>query len=453
MRWHLKPQSRFAGFFVTIKHMIDIKYIRDHKEEVKKNILLRGIDPAKADVEKLLELDKKRSELMYTSQNLQSQRNQFNEKIKQSKKPSPEEIATGKKIKEEISKLEDQLKDVTDKWQELMDWMPNIVSPQMPIGKDASGDVEISSWPKSNPRPKHNFTAKHYHDLMVELDLVDMEKASKNSGSRFYYLKNDAVLLQFSLFNHALKKLVSRGFTPITTPDLVKYRPLYGTGYFPSESSAIYKMYDPEKTEDKEALFLVGTSEQAIVAYHSDEVITIDDDHPLRYVGYSECFRSEAGSWGKDTKGIKRVHQFAKVEMIFFTTPETSEKYMQEAQQVEEELLQDLNLPYHVIDMCTGDVGMATYRKFDTEVWLPSQQEYCETMSNSDLGAYHSRRLNIKYLDRKSGQKRFVHTISSTAITNTRPILAIVDNFQNSDGSVTIPEVLRPYMGKDTITK
>lgn len=433
--------------------MLDIKYIRDNSDELKQNILNRHLDPKKCDVDKLLLLDTRKIQLELELDKLREARNKLADKLKDDKARTPDLIEQGKKLKDGIKVLEEEQAAVVTDWQNLMDWMPNITSPLMPIGADSSGNLEFVAWPEKNPRPKFKFAPQHYHDLMVSLDLVDMERAAKNSGSRFYYLKNESVLLQFALFNHAMQKLVQKGFTPITTPDLVKYRPLYGTGYFPSESTQIYKMYDQDKLEDKEALYLVGTSEQAIVAYHSDEIINIDDDHPLRYVGYSECFRSEAGSWGKDTKGIKRVHQFAKVEMIYFTTPETSEKYMLEAKALEEEIMRDLKLPYHIIDMCTGDVGMATYRKFDTEVWLPSQQEYCETQSNSDLGAYHTRRLNIKFNDPKTGQKRHAHTISATAVTNTRPILAIIDNYQNEDGSVTVPEILRPFVGKEKISK
>lgn len=427
--------------------MLDIKFIRENPDKVKQNIANRGVDSKKADVDKLLLLDARKVQLEREIEKVREARNKLADELADASLRTPAKEEEGKKLKEGLKVLEEELSTVATDWQGIMDWIPNVVSDAMPIGAGPQDNIEIKSWPEKNPRPKFDFEPSHYHDLMTKLDLVDVEKAAKNSGSRFYYLKNEAVLLQFALFNFALAKLVKKGFIPITTPDLLKYRPLYGTGYFPSESSQIYKMYDQDKLEDKEALYLVGTSEQAIVSYHADDVLDIDDDHPLRYVGYSECFRSEAGSWGKDTKGIKRVHQFAKVEMIYFTTAETSEKYMHEALDVEEEILQELKLPYHVIDMCTGDVGLATYRKFDVEAWLPSQQEYCEIMSNSDLASYHSRRLNIKAKD-----KRYVHTISATAITNTRPILAIVDNYQNPDGSITVPKVLQKYMGKEKIT-
>ena len=427
--------------------MLDIKFIRENPEKVKQNILNRRVDVAKADVDKLLLLDARKVQLTQEVEKLRSLRNVLAEELKDASKRTLQKTEEGKKIKDGIEVLEKELAEVTIEWQKIMDWMPNLSSPLMPIGESPADNLEFKTWPEKKPRPQFSFIPKHYHDLMMDLDLVDMERAAKTAGSRFYYLKNEAVLLQFALFNHALKKLVLRGFIPIITPDLVKYRPLYGTGYFPSKSSQIYKMHDEEKLEEKEALYLVGTSEQAIISYHADETIKIADDRPLRYVGYSECFRSEAGSWGKDTKGIKRVHQFAKVEMVYFTTAETSERYMQEALAIEEEILQDLELPYHVIDMCTGEVGMATYRKFDVEVWLPSAGEYMEVMSNSDLGSYHSRRLNIK-----DQNKNYVHTISATGITNTRPIAAIVDNYQNSDGSVNVPKILQDYVGKKVLT-
>lgn len=432
--------------------MLDIKFIRDNPEKVKQNVINRKVDPKLADVDKLLLLDARKRELELEIEKVRAARNKIAEDLKDPKKRTAEVMEEGKKLKDGLSVLEEELTTIATDWQNVMDWMPNISSDLMPRGDGSKDNLEFKTWPEKHPRPQFDFVPRHYHDIMTNLDLVDMEKAARNSGSRFYYLKNEAVLLQFALFDHALKKLVKNGFTPITTPVLVKYRPLYGTGYFPAESTQIYKLFDEEKMEDKESLYLVGTSEQAIVSYHSDDVIDIDDEHPLRYVGYSECFRSEAGSWGKDTKGIKRVHQFAKVEMIYFTTQETSEKYMQEALKFEEEILQDLKIPYHVLDMCTGDVGMPTFRKFDLEVWLPSQAEYCETMSNSDLTSFHSRRLNIRYVDKKTGEKKFAHTISATAITNTRPIVAIVDNYQNENGSVTVPEVLREYVGKSVIT-
>ena len=422
--------------------MLSIDYIRQNPEELKQNIKNRGLDTAKHSVDKLLSVDKERRELLQKVEVLRKERNEI------AKTRDEGSFARGKEIKAELKDLEPQLKDVQDQYQTLMDLMPNITHPDMPIGSDSSGNVEIRSW---GGKPKFDFAAKDHLALGEHLDLIDVKKAAEVSGSRFYYLKNEAVLMQFAIFTLALKKIVDRGFTPIVVPVLVSHRALYGTGYFPSESDQVYKLEcGKDKIEKGRQLYLVGTSEQAIVSYHADEVLK-EAELPKKYIGYSTCFRSEAGSWGKDVRGIKRVHQFDKVELIYFTTPETSQKYMQEASEIEEGLLQDLELPYRVIEMCTGDVGLATYRKFDVEVWLPSEQVYIETHSNSDLAAYHARRLNIKY-QKGSGTTDYVHTISSTAITNARTILAILDNYQQEDGSVRVPEVLQEFVGKDVIT-
>jgi len=247
-----------------------------------------------------------------------------------------------------------------------------------------------------------------------------------------------------------IKKLTQKGFELMIPPVIVKSRPLYGTGYFPAEQSQIYELTQGEALEDEQRRYLVGTSEQAIVSYHMDEILAIEK-FPIKYAGVSTCFRSEAGSWGKDVKGIKRVHQFDKVEMIYITTPQTSQAFMAEALAIEEEILQELGLTYHVLEMCTGDVGLPTFRKWDVEVWLPSQQTWMETHSNSDLASYHTRRLNIRYKN-EQGETVYPHTVSATAITNTRPIAAILDTYQQEDGSVLVPEVLREWVGKDVIS-
>lgn len=421
--------------------MLSIDYIRDHPEELKQNVKNRGLDPQKFNIDRLLDVDRKRRGLLQKVEDLRKERNEI------AKARDKTSFARGKKIKEELKELEPQLKDIQDQYRTLMDLMPNITHPDMPIGSGSEGNVEIRSW---GGKPKFDFAAKDHLTLGESLDLIDVKKAAEVSGSRFYYLKNEAVLMQFAIFNLALKKIVDRGFTPIVVPVLLGYRALYGTGYFPSETDQIYKLErGKEKIEKGQQLYLAGTSEQAIVAYHADEVFK-EEELPKKYVGYSTCFRSEAGSWGKDVRGIKRVHQFDKVELIYFTTPETSQKYMQEASEIEEGLLKDLKLPYRVLDMCTGDVGLATYRKFDVEAWLPSEQTYLETHSNSDLAAYHARRLNIKY-QKADGTTDYVHTISATAITNARTIIAILDNYQQEDGSVVVPEVLRDFVGKDVI--
>jgi len=427
--------------------MLDINYIREHADELKQNILNRGIDPTVADVDALVELDTQRRALLQEVEQLRAQRNALTDQIAQSKDADLIKKAT--ELKNVIQTKEFDLDTVQKKWQSLMDWMPNITHPAMPIGNDETGNAEIK---QVGEKKAFGFSAMHHIDLAERLDVIDNQKSGEVSGSRFYYLKNEGVLLYWGLMSLALKKLVQRGFTPLYPPVLVRERPLYGTGYFPSEAASIYAIQaDEEKVEEGTQLYLTGTSEQAIVSYHMDDILELTDEAPFKYAGISACFRSEAGSWGRDTRGIKRVHQFDKVEMIYLTTPSSSQTFMQEALEIEEEILQELGLAYHVLEMCTGDVGMPTYRKFDVEVWMPGEQTWMETHSNSDLAQFHTRRLNIRYRT-NSGALEFPHTISATALTSTRPIAAILDNYQQPDGSVVVPEVLREYVGKEVLT-
>lgn len=431
--------------------MLDIRWIRERPEELKKNILDRGLDPQKFDADKLLELDRQRTESARKIETLRAERNRLAEESGGGglKAEGGSEIRErGKRLKEELKKLEEESRGVEREFRELMDWMPNITHPAMPVGKDASGNLETKS---RGEKPNFDFTPRDHLELGEKLDLIDIKRAAKVSGSRFYYLKNEAVLMEWGIFDLTLKKLLKRKFIPILPPVLLRKRPLYGTGYFPAEATQIYEVATAGKTEEEEPLYLAGTSEQAMVAYHADEIFS-EEELPKKYAGLSTCFRSEAGSWGKDVRGIKRVHQFDKVEMIYFTTPESSQKYMQEALEIEEEILRELGLPYRVIEMCSGDVGLATYRKFDLEVWLPSEERYFETHSNSDLASYHARRLNIKFR-KKDGVTDFVHTISATGITNARTILAILENYQQADGSVAVPKVLQKYVGKEVIRR
>lgn len=426
--------------------MIDITYIREHPEELKTNIKNRGLAGAQFNVDELLKIDRKRSELMGQAEDLRAKRNQL---AKRGRSGDAVAIERGRQIKLKLKKLQAEFSKVEKLWQDRMNWMPNLTHSAMPIGKSETDNLELKKWGEAI---EFKFKAKNHLELGEALDLLDIKKSGVAAGSRFYYLKNEAALMQWGIFDLMLRRLISQGFTPIITPVILKYLPLYGTGYFPSEEDQVYELKVGQgKIEDEERRFLAGTSEQAIVTYHAGDVLEISDDKPQKYVGLSTCFRSEAGSWGKDVRGIKRVHQFDKVEMIYFTTPSSSQKYMQEALELEEWILQQLRLPYRVMEMCTGEVGLATYRKFDLEVWLPSQKEWMETHSNSDLASYHSRRLNIKY-KKADGKKDFVHTISATAITNTRPIAAILDNYQQMNGSVVVPEVLREYVGKEIIT-
>lgn len=423
--------------------MLDIEYVRNNPDALKENIKRRHLQGDQFDVDAFLTVDKQRNELIQQVDALRARRNELSDV---QGKPSPEVIEKGREIKEQLKALEDDLDALQKTWQWHMDWFPNIPHDAMPDGEDEQGNLEIKRW---GDLTKHDFEARSHHELGALLDIIDTDKSGEIAGSRFSFLKNEAALLHWALISFSTKKLVQAGFSMMIPPVILKQRALYGTGYFPAEGDQIYELEQGDVIEDDQRRFLAGTSEQALIAYHMDDVLE-ESDLPLRYGGVSSCFRSEAGSWGKDVRGIKRVHQFDKVEMIYFTTPETSQKYMQEALQIEEEILQELGLTYHVLEMCTGDVGLPTHRKFDLEVWLPSQQTWMETHSNSDLASYHTRRLNIRYRD-ANGELRYPHTLSATAITNTRPIAAILDTYQQKDGSVVVPEVLREYVGKDKI--
>lgn len=414
--------------------MIDLEYLKNNLEGYKQNLANRQLKVEDFKLDEVLRLHDERKSLTKEVQEIQRQRNLLTGKVEDHEK--------AKKLKEDLQNVQAKLRQTEARLEELWLNLPNIVSVEMPSGKGPKDDKVIKEGGK---KPVFDFSPKDHVALGKALDLIDLEASAKTSGSRFYFLKNELVLMQWALFTFVLKKLVEKGFTPILPPVIVKERPLMGTGYFPQEKDQIYEVRGSFKGEGHK--YLGGTAEVAMVAYH-DGALFSEGDLPKHYVGYSPCFRSEAGSWGKDVKGIKRVHQFDKIEMIYFTTPETSQQYMKEALDIEEEILQETGLPYRVLEMCSGDVGFATYRKWDVEVWLPSTNDWMEVMSNSDLWDYQARRLNIRV---KRKQSEYVHTVSATAITNTRPLLAILENYQQSDGSVLIPKVLQGYVGKDRI--
>lgn len=445
--------------------MIDIKLIRENPQAVKQNILNRRVDPKKADVDRLLDLDSQRSKLFVRIQDIRAKRNQLNEDLKEAKSRTPEKMAEGKKIREQLENLEKDLAGVERQWQEIMDWIPNMLAPDVPVGKDENDDPEVKAWtPKdgylSNDKlglkdfskkwmPVHDFSGLHHADLGKKLDIIDTDQSALVSGSRFYYLKNDAVLLQWAVFDLLKNKLLQEGFTPMIVPLLVKNRVLYGSSHFPGDADQVYKL-ESKYIEENQDLYLVGSSEPPLFAYYMDKTLK-EPDLPQKFFAITSCFRSEVGSWGKDVRGIKRVHQFDKLEMDTLTVPEKSGEMQQYLLSLNEWLLQELKIPYHVILMCSGDAGYyATYKKYDFEVWLPVQKEFMEMGSNTDAADFQARRYNTKLVDQK-GDKRYVHNVNDTGIT-ARVIIAILENYQNSDGSVTVPDVLRPYMGKDKIT-
>ncbi|HPN96739.1 MAG TPA: serine--tRNA ligase [Candidatus Moranbacteria bacterium] len=414
--------------------MLDIKFIRENAEEVKKNCKLRNI---KCDIDELLKLDEKRRSLVQYAEELNAEKNKINEimKISEDKKEKEELISQGKAVKEKMEKIQPELEEVEKEYRTLLLQVPNMTHPDSPIGKNDSENKEIERYGEP---PKFNFEPKGHEELMTELDIIDFERGAKVAGSKFYFLKNEAVFLEQALINFAFQKLIKKGFVPFSTPDLAKDKVLLGIGYNPRGAET--QIYSVENTD----LNLVGTAEITMGGYHMDEVIS-EDKLPLKYVALSHCYRTEAGSYGRHSSGLYRVHQFTKVEMFAYTTPETSEAMHTELKNIEVEIFKDLGVPFRVVDICTGDLGGPAQRKYDLEAWMTSRQDWGEVTSTSDTTSYQARRLNVK-VERKDGKKEYLHMLNGTAVAISRALIAIIENYQQVDGSVLIPEVLKPFM-------
>lgn len=407
--------------------MIDIKKLRENPDFFRKATENKQRDPLLVD--KVLELDAQKREILQKVEGLRAERNKLGK----------EGIERGKQIKADLSKLEADLSRTEEQLIEVLRKLPNPALRDVPVGKDESGNVEVRKWREI---PKFDFPVKAHYELGESLDLIDTQRAGKVSGTRFGYLKNEGVLLELALLNFGLKKLIEKGFTPIFPPVMIKKEVMGALGYNNYGFEETYQVVG-------EDLVLVATAEHAIVPYYKDEILP-EGDLPKRFVGFSGAFRKEAGSYGKDTKGILRVHQFNKLEMVSFCKPEDSAKEHEFLVGIEEELMQALKLPYHVVQMCTGDLGDPAAAKFDIEAWFPSEGKYRETHSCSNCTDYQARRLNIRF-KRKTGEIEYVHILNGTVFSE-RPILAILENYQKPDGSVEIPEVLRQFVGKDAIS-
>lgn len=447
--------------------MLDVKFIRENPDKVKQNIANRLVDPKSADVDKLLLLDARKVELEREIEKVRESRNNLADKLEDPKKRTPQLQDEGRKLKEGLKVLEEEWGTIQKDWQSIMDWMPNILADDVPVGKDENDNLEIKAWTpkggylKKNQlglkdfskqwMPKHDFKSRDHVELGSLLGVIDTEQSAKTSGSRFYYLKDDLVLLQYAYFHLLFQHLVHKcHFHPMVVPLLVKERVLYGTSHFPEGRDQVYKI-ENNNIEDKNDLYLVGSSEPPLFAYWMDKVVP-EDVLPYRMCATTSCFRSEVGSWGKDVRGIKRVHQFEKLEIDVVCKPDQSEKIFAELLEINEWLYQQLELPYHQILKCTGDSGyQASHRQVDNEIWLPTQQEFIEVGTDTNATDYQARRLNIK-IQLKDGTKVLAHTVNNTGITNTRPLIAILDNYQNANGSVTVPKVLQEYVGKEKIS-
>jgi seryl-tRNA synthetase len=414
--------------------MLDINYIRDHADKVKKAVIDKLMN---TDIDRILELDTQIRESTTLISSLRAERNSLSKQIPNLMEDENNiAIERVKALKEKLSVLESNLSGMKREFDDIMLTVPSIPAMEVPMGKDEADNIEIRKWGEI---PKFNFSPRDHMELAEILDLVDVPRAVKFAGSRAYFLKNEGVLLEMAICRFVMDRLVAKGFTPMTVPLMVKERAMRGTGYFPIGYEQVYKIQEND-------LFLIGTSEVALVSYHQNEILNYDE-LPKQYAGYSTCFRREAGTYGKDTRGLYRVHQFQKVEQVILCSADDrqAESLHHEILHNTEEILQALELPYRVALACTGEIGIGQVRKHEVETWMPSRHNYCETHSCSTLNDFQARRSNIKYRD-KDGTLRFVYTLNNTGIASPRILIPLLEMNQNEDGSVNIPRVLRPYM-------
>lgn len=421
--------------------MLDIKFIRENKDLVKAGAIKKHID---FDVDKLISVDDKRKEILALVEEKRSEQNSVSEKIVKTEDQNLKStlIAEMKVLKEELQKNEDELKEIMVEWQSLMVAVPNIPDMSVPEGKDDNDNKEIKNW---GDIPKFDFEPKNHIDLMLSLSMLDLERGTKVAGFRGYFLTGDGARLQFALWQYVNDFFQKKGgFRQMIVPSLVKREPFLGTGYIPQGEEDLYKTQDGD--------YLSGTAEVATMAFYMDEVLD-KKDFPIKMLSFSPAFRREAGSYGKDTKGIMRVHEFYKFEQVVLceASHTVSVDLHEEITKNAEELMQSLGIPYRVVVNCGGDLGLGQVKKYDIEAWMPGENKYRETHSSSYFHDFQTRRLNIRYRD-EEGKMRFAHSLNNTAMSG-RPLIAIVENFQQKDGSIKIPEVLRPYMaGQEFIT-
>ena len=417
--------------------MLDIKFIRENTHKVKEAIARKGADPEMID--KLVELDKSRRELTMALEEAQSSLNRESAEIaKLHGQQKIDAIKEAGAYSEKVAELKPQADEANDGYKKLMLEVPNMPAEDVINGESDKDNTVNRTW--GNP-PEFDFKPSDYLEIADRYDLIDIERATKVAGSRSYYLKRDLVLLEFALVQYALSVLLPKGFIPIVPPVLLNRTIMVGGGYIPGGEDEIYKTQDDT--------YLAGTAEQPLAGMHKDEILDIKN-LPLRYVGFSSCFRREAGSYGKDVRGILRVHQFDKLEMFSFCKPEDSEREHEFLVSIEEELMQGLEIPYRVMNICAGDLGAPAAKKFDIEAWMPSENNYRETHSCSNCTDFQARRLNIRYKD-KEGKIDFVHTLNGTAFAMPRLMIAILENSQQKDGTIQVPKVLQKFMGKEKI--
>lgn len=413
--------------------MLDIKAIRENPEAIKKQLARKGI--AADVIDTLLQKDESRRELLQEVEGAKAKQNEVSKQIPKLQGAEKEEVlAAMKAVAEERKNMEEQLETVTAEYTAILETLPNLPHPDAPDGKDEAENVVLR---KEGKIPTFDFEPKEHWELAENLGLLDMERGAKVAGSRFYFLRNELAILQMALMNWAFLKITEKGFSPTIPPFMTRKEAIYGTGYLSKDENYIVNPGEDD-------LYLIGTSEVPVTSFHSDEILEAAD-LPLQFAAYSPCFRREAGSYGKDTKGILRVHQFEKIEIVILCKPEDSEKMHEHIRAVEEEIMQELGIPYQVVNVCCGDLGNSAAKKYDLEAWLPGQKQFRELTSTSICTDFQSRRLNIRYR-KADGSTEYVHTLNGTAVSS-RPLIAIFENFQNADGSISIPECLWKFTG------
>lgn len=410
--------------------MLDIRYIREHADRVQESAKNKGYDDVS--IARLLDVDEKRRQLRLQVDELRTWRNEIAGQMKGGK-PAPELIEQGRALKEELAKLENDLRDVEADFQAQMDAVPNITLDDVPLGGE-SDSVEIKEWGDKCQ------SAEDHLDFATGRGWLDFERGAKVAGTKFYYIKGDLMLLENAIYQYALNLLISKGFTPMTVPHMVSGRVARGSGFAPKS--------DKESNEyfiDGEDVMLIGTAEAPLTGFHADEIID-EKNLPLLYAGYSPCYRKEAGAAGKFSRGLFRVHQFNKLEMYIFCTPEQSVQMHEKILSIEEEIWQNLGVPYHVVNIAAGDLGAPAAKKYDIEYWSPVDNQYRELTSCSNCTDFQARNLNIR-VRRSDGSLQVLHTLNGTAVSLARSLVAIIENYQTDDGKLRVPEVLRPYLG------
>lgn len=418
--------------------MLDIKFIRENLDLVKMAAKKKHMD---VDLDRLMAVDDSRRGLMAGIESKRAEQNEVSTKIPQASDEECQQlIASMQPIKEGLQAEEEKLKGVMEEWQALMLQVPNIPDMSVPEGESDEDNEEIKTW---GEKPQFDFEPKDHIEIMTKLGMADFERGSKVHGFRGYYLLGDGARLSYAIWNYAQDFFADKGFVPMLPPTIVRKANLYGTGHLPNEAEDVYHTQDED--------YLIGTSEVSVMGYHSDEVLE-KGQFPIKYLGFSPCYRREAGSHGKDTKGLIRVHEFYKVEQVVLceASHEESVKYHEEINRNTEEFIESLNIPYHTVLNCGGDIGQGQVKKYDIELWVPMEEKYREISSASYFHDFQTRRFNIRYRE-EDGKIRYAHSLNCTAIPTPRILVSLIENFQQADGTVKVPEKLVPYFGKEVI--